>query len=148
MALTSTIAVDASRAFKKLRAEEKRIIASGRATTQELVNLGKRHARQFVPKDTFETYDAIDGKVFPQATGNTKGQVRILLRNRVRNPRDKARGKTTHDIARLMASGWVPRKSGDPKFMLRTRNYLNRIKKQIGNKNIKKGKTPSASISV
>jgi hypothetical protein len=129
-------------AFKKIQALEKSIIAGGKATVEELGKLGQGYAKEHVPKDTRQTFDAITYRVSPQANGNTNGSIYILERNRSES------AKTTHDVARLMARGFVEKKSGDPYFMLETRNYLNRIKKQIGNKNIKQGKQPETSTGI
>jgi len=133
---------DDRKAFKKIQALEKSIIAGGKATVEELGKLGQGFAKDQVPKDTRQTFDAITYRVSPQANGNTNGKIYILERNRAES------SKTTHDVARLMARGYVKKKSGDPYFMRETRNYLNRIKKQIGNKNIKQGRQPEFSTGI
>lgn len=137
--------VDTRGAFKKLNAEVRRIKKAGTATVQELVDIGKAYAKQYVPKYTHQTYNAIRGRVEPQADG-TKGAVFIELKKRSGDTR------TTHEVAKYMAAdAWGRRTtgftSGNPKFMANTRSYLNRIKKQIGNKNIKKGNS-SSGVSV
>lgn len=129
------VTVNSSKAFAKLNKEVRRIKKAGTATVQELVDIGKSYAKQYVPKHTRQTYEAIKGRVKPQADG-TKGAVFIEMKQRSGDTR------TTHDVAKFMAEGKPTPghyKTGNPKFMANTRLYLNRIKKQIGNKNIKKG---------
>ena len=141
-----TTSVNASKAFRKMVNLRKKLVLSGRATTKQLVELGKLNAQQYVPKDTFETYDSIRGIVEPQQDGSSKGAVEIQLKARTRNPKDANRGLTTHDVAKMMAANkWGARKSGftsgNPQFMNNAKKYLNRIKKQIGMKNIKGGQS-------
>ena len=58
----TTVKVNASKAFRKLTKESKRIQMAGNATVSELVNLGVTHAQQYVPKDSYTTYRSIKGK--------------------------------------------------------------------------------------
>jgi len=144
VSVKSSIKFDDRRARKKLQAKEREILKSAEVATKELVNLGKRHARMLVPKYSRQTYDAIRGRTERTVDG-AKGKVFVLLRQRTGD------NKTTHDVAKLMADGkpsYNHYTSGRPKFMKETRDYLNRIKTKIGNKNIKKGKAPSLSTSV
>ena len=134
--------VDDAKLKQKLDAFRKRVILSGRATAEELGQLGARFAKDQVPKDTRQTWDAIMYKVKENSGNKTTGRVYIIEHNRSEPE------KTTHDVARLMARGFVKKKSGDPYFMRETRNYLNRIKKQIGNKNIKQGRQPETSTGI
>ena len=134
--------VDDAKLKQKLDAFRKRVILSGRATAEELGQLGARFAKDQVPKDTRQTWDAITYNTKPQSNGDTNGKIYIIERTRSES------SKTTHDVARLMARGFVKKKSGDPYFMRETRNYLNRIKKQIGNKNIKQGRQPETSTGI
>lgn len=112
----------------------------GQATVAELVRLGVNHAQQYVPKDSYTTYRSIKGKVNQTQDGGN-GAVFIELRRHADGRLD------THQLAKYMAEGKSGRgpggynhfKTGNPRFMQNTRRYLNRIKLQIGNKNIKKG---------
>lgn len=138
---------DASRAFNKMNKEARRIKQAGHATVRELVDLGVSYAQQYVPKDSYTTFRSIKGKVNERQKGSD-GTVMIEERTVPdASPRKGSAPRTTHDLAYFMANGLSGRgrggynhfNRGSPRFMKNTRNYLNEIKKQIGNKNIKKG---------
>ena len=146
--MVAKVTVDARGAFQKLMKEQRRILKAGKATTEELVNLGVSYAKQHVPKSGAATvFKCIKGKT-KETNNGSSGEVYIQDKTMSDGPH-----RTTHDVAYFMAKGLSGRsnmgyahfKTGNPKFMDNTRVYLNKIKKQIGNKRIKRKSTPTSN---
>jgi len=138
------VTVNASGAFRKILKTTKKIDQASTATVTDLLDLGKDVARQYVPKFSRQTYEAIS-----KSQGKTKdgpsGKVFIKSRQRDRNP-----NLTTVDVAKMLAdpanrvkghnipANWI--RSGSRNFMSITKNWLNRRKIMVAEGNFKQVK--------
>ncbi len=142
--------VDYRRAMKKLEKAKKEIFKAGQATVSELAYMGSYHAKAIAPFYSGKTVSLI--KVF-KGTNKDGPYANIVAQNPTASDGHK-RNIANFNLVRWMhATGGIGRpsfmgrdgkfytksfgpttkkiKSGDPRFMYKTRDYLKRMKIQV-----------------
>lgn len=113
--------------FQKMRKLRREIDKKGEATVSDLATLGKYYAKARVPFYSGDTYRAIKKRTLKKSTGP---EARIFISPK--QPQDgRKRNIANFDLVYYMhtrgkSSGHF--KSGDPEFLFRTQEYLNKIK--------------------
>jgi len=113
------VTVDASKAVAKFRRMERAMITEGDATTLKLARLGQAFSASIAPRDTGLTVQGI------LVLKNKQMQARIAATNS--HPELEARG---FNLPYWMHNSRYAKshiKTGDPKFMFTTRDYLEGI---------------------
>ena len=124
------VTVDKKRAIKKLRNLDRQVAVQGEATVSDLGKIGKNYAKSRVYYDTGKTFRSIRRRTLKTSKG---AQARIFVEPYLRedghnrNMSNFSLVRWSHTAARARAHF----KSGDPKFLYTTRNYLNKIKKGV-----------------
>lgn len=153
MATRFTAKIYTQRAQARLRKFERAIEDAGKQTVQDLVNVGKEHARILVPKgSTGWLYKTIKGKVI----GGNKPQGQVYLEPQILPDNQRLFPNSTKypqfNLAKWMhltkgkfrtknpfgMPGKQHIKTGDPQFMYTTAKILNSRKKVIATGNFNK----------
>lgn len=134
------VKIDASRAFQKLRKLTQLVDRASQKSIEQIVEIGKLAAKQYVPKDTQQTYEAIQGKTYKYG-GGWKGKVYVEMHTRTES------SLTTTDVAYLIANPGKKRnghiippdhiQTGSTRFMAISRDWMNRRKAGIAQGNFR-----------
>jgi len=130
--------VKIDKALAKFNRLKNLIIKEGNASVKQLADLGKWRAKAIAPHWTGRTADFIR-VINTQGKGGITAQIKAFNPTKgdahTWNPTGKANRRIANfNLVRWMhtsprARSWI--KSGDEKFMFTTRDYLNKIKKNV-----------------
>lgn len=130
-----TVNVNTRRAQKKMRTLVKKSEQRGAKTVADLANLGKRFAKSIVPVFSGRTYRSIRKRVL-RRKGGPEAKVYVY-------PTVLKDGHN-RQIQNFELVRWMHQpknrghfRSGEPQFMYKTRDYLNKMKKKVAQGNYK-----------